>query len=238
MNDLEASRQLENRWRFIKQEAEEKANEIRVSAEEEFNLERLNLLEQEKAKIRKEYERREAQVEVKKKIEYSKQLNEQRIRVLSAREAAIQEIVTEAKLKLREVSKNPTAYKKLLTDLLVQALRKLGEKSATVKCRQVSARRGGSAPLMGGQGDAHPSAAHARMLACVCDGQQRPQHTEQRAARQLQQRHAPPCSVAGWRGGARGRVVRCREGEHHRSLQGSEVVHHPTHLRLIAHRWT
>lgn len=127
-------------------------------------------MEQEKAKIRKEYERREGQVEVKKKMcvwdigrglswfcsydggcggclpklcasspvrlarprfevapayslacsEYSKQLNEQRIKVLSAREAAIQEIVNEAKLKLREVSKNPTTYKKLLTDLLVQ----------------------------------------------------------------------------------------------------------------------
>lgn len=72
------------------QEAEEKANEIKVSAEEEFNLEKLQLLEQEKSKIRKDYERREAQIEVKKKIEYSKQLNEQRIKVLSSREAAIQ----------------------------------------------------------------------------------------------------------------------------------------------------
>ena len=52
--------------------------------------------------------------------EYSKQLNEMRIKVLAAREAAIQEIVAEAKLKLREVSKNPTTYKKLMTDLIVQ----------------------------------------------------------------------------------------------------------------------
>ena len=52
--------------------------------------------------------------------EYSKQLNEMRIKVLAAREAAIQEIVAEAKTKLREVSKNPTTYKKLMTDLLVQ----------------------------------------------------------------------------------------------------------------------
>jgi V-type H+-transporting ATPase subunit E len=137
MDAAEADRQLENMCRFIKQEAEEKANEIRVSAEEEFNLEKLQLLEQEKAKIRKEYERREAQVEVRKKIEYSKQLNEQRIKVLTARESSIQEIVTEAKLRLREVSKNPASYKKLLQDLLVQAMRKLSEKAATVKCRQV-----------------------------------------------------------------------------------------------------
>lgn len=35
---------------------------------QEFNLEKLQLLEQEKTKIRKEYERREGQVEVKKKM--------------------------------------------------------------------------------------------------------------------------------------------------------------------------
>jgi hypothetical protein len=34
--------------------------------QQEFNLEKLQLLEQEKARIRKEYERREAQVDVKK----------------------------------------------------------------------------------------------------------------------------------------------------------------------------
>jgi V-type H+-transporting ATPase subunit E len=91
----QVERQIEQMVRFIKQEAEEKANEIKVSAEEvsqlgctgtlgrpcehmashtplhvsqEFNLEKLQLLEQEKAKIRKEYERRESQVEVKKKM--------------------------------------------------------------------------------------------------------------------------------------------------------------------------
>jgi len=35
---------------------------------QEFNIEKLQLLESEKSKIRKEYERREAQVEVKKKM--------------------------------------------------------------------------------------------------------------------------------------------------------------------------
>lgn len=137
MNEIEVEKQIEQMVRFIKQEAEEKANEIKVSAEEEFNLEKLQLLEQEKAKIRKEYERREGQVEVKKKIEYSKTLNEMRLKVLAAREAAIQEIVAEASVRLRDVSKNPTTYKKLLGDLLVQAMRKLGEKTAVVKCRQV-----------------------------------------------------------------------------------------------------
>lgn len=137
MNEIEVEKQIEQMVRFIKQEAEEKANEIKVSAEEEFNLEKLQLLEQEKAKIRKDYERREGQVEVKKKIEYSKTLNEMRIKVLGARELAIQEIVSEAKIRLRDVSKNPSEYKKLLTDLLVQAAKKLKEKQVVVRARQV-----------------------------------------------------------------------------------------------------
>ncbi|KAF8072606.1 VHA-E1 [Scenedesmus sp. PABB004] len=137
MNELEVERQIEQMVRFIKQEAEEKSNEIRVSAEEEFNLEKLQLLEQEKAKIRKEYERREGQVEVKKKIEYSKTLNEARLKVLAAREAAIQTVVKEARARVREAAKSPAAYKKLMQDLLVQAMRKLGEPTALVRVRQV-----------------------------------------------------------------------------------------------------
>lgn len=43
-----------------------------------------------------------------------------RINVLKAKEAAIQELLSEAKAKLKEVSKNPANYKKLMTDLLVQ----------------------------------------------------------------------------------------------------------------------
>jgi V-type H+-transporting ATPase subunit E len=137
MNEIEVQRQIDQMVKFIKQEAEEKAKEIQVSSDEEFNREKLQLLEKEKGKIRKDYERREAQVEVKKKIDYSKNLNDMRLKVLAAREAAIQEIVHEARNKLKEVSKNPQTYKKLLTDLLTQGMHKLGEKAAIVRCRQV-----------------------------------------------------------------------------------------------------
>ena len=54
--------------RFIRQEAEEKASEIQVAAEEEFQITKLQLLEAEKQKLRREYERRENAIEVKKKV--------------------------------------------------------------------------------------------------------------------------------------------------------------------------
>ncbi|RRT79643.1 hypothetical protein B296_00017971 [Ensete ventricosum] len=82
MNDADVSKQIQQMVRFIHQEAEEKANEISVAAEEvppttlfpafwvlqEFNIEKLQLFEAEKKKIRQEYERKEKQVEIRKKM--------------------------------------------------------------------------------------------------------------------------------------------------------------------------
>ena len=69
MDDTEVQKQINQMVEFIKQEAEEKANEIRVAAEEEFNIEKLQMVEVEKQKIKREYERKESLVSVKKKIE-------------------------------------------------------------------------------------------------------------------------------------------------------------------------
>ncbi|KAE8710790.1 V-type proton ATPase subunit E [Hibiscus syriacus] len=92
MNDADVSKQIQQMVRFIRQEAEEKGNEISVSAEEEFNIEKLQLVEAEKKKIRQEYEKKEKQVEIRKKIEYSMQLNASRIKVLQAQDDVVNEM--------------------------------------------------------------------------------------------------------------------------------------------------
>lgn len=53
---------------FIESEAQEKANEIKVQANEEFAIEKQNLVEAAKRKIRDEYEKKEKLVEVEKKM--------------------------------------------------------------------------------------------------------------------------------------------------------------------------
>ncbi|CAN6483246.1 unnamed protein product [Victoria cruziana] len=68
MNDADVSKQIQQMVRFIRQEAEEKASEISISAEEEFNIEKLQLVEAERRKIRQEYEKKEKQVEIRKKM--------------------------------------------------------------------------------------------------------------------------------------------------------------------------
>jgi V-type H+-transporting ATPase subunit E len=52
--------------------------------------------------------------------EYSKTLNDARLKVLAARETAIQSVVKEARARVRDLARNPGSYKKLLQDLLVQ----------------------------------------------------------------------------------------------------------------------
>ena len=54
--------------KFIQQEASEKAQEIKLKADEEYNIEKLYMVEEEKQKTRQEYERKEKQVEVQKRM--------------------------------------------------------------------------------------------------------------------------------------------------------------------------
>lgn len=53
---------------FIEQEANEKAEEIDAKAEEEFNIEKGRLVQQQRIKIMEYYERKEKQVELQKKM--------------------------------------------------------------------------------------------------------------------------------------------------------------------------
>ncbi|XP_023528922.1 V-type proton ATPase subunit E-like [Cucurbita pepo subsp. pepo] len=136
MNDADVSKQIQQMVRFIRQEAEEKANEISVSAEEEFNIEKLQLVEAEKKKIRQEYEKKEKQVEIRKKIEYSMQLNASRIKVLQAQDDVVNSMKEAASKELLNVSQNEHVYKNLLKDLIVQSLLRLKEPAVLLRCRE------------------------------------------------------------------------------------------------------
>ncbi|XP_057513640.1 V-type proton ATPase subunit E-like [Actinidia eriantha] len=136
MNDADVSKQIQQMVQFIRQEAEEKASEISVSAEEEFNIEKLQLVEAEKKKIRQDFDRKAKQVEVRKKIEYSMQLNASRIKVLQAQDDLVNTMKDSASKELLLVAKDKKAYKKLLKGLIVQSLLRLKEPLVLLRCRE------------------------------------------------------------------------------------------------------
>ncbi|XP_078431655.1 V-type proton ATPase subunit E-like [Wolffia australiana] len=136
MNDADVSKQIQQMVKFIRQEAEEKANEISVSAEEEFNIEKLQLFEAEKRKIKQEFERKEKQVEIRRKIEYSMQLNASRITVLQAQDDLVKAMKEATEKELLHVSHNHETYGPLLKELIVQCLLRLKEPSLLLRCRR------------------------------------------------------------------------------------------------------
>lgn len=68
MDENQVQKQIEQMVKFIRQEAVEKAREIHVKAEEEFNIEKLRMVEAEKARIRSEFERKEKEIDVQKRM--------------------------------------------------------------------------------------------------------------------------------------------------------------------------
>ena len=102
MNDSEIAQQIKQMVAFIHQEATEKAKEIKLKADEEFNIEKLRMVEAEKQKIRNEYERKEKQIEVQKRIAQSNVVRLGRLEALKARDTAMQDILADAAVRLWE----------------------------------------------------------------------------------------------------------------------------------------
>ncbi|KAF6031939.1 hypothetical protein EB796_009759 [Bugula neritina] len=122
---------------FIDQEAREKVDEIETKAEEEFNIEKGRLVQQQRIKIMEYYERKEKQVELAKKIQNSNMLNASRLKVLKAREDHVSVLLDLAKERLASITKDQSRYKSILEGLIAQCLCQLNEKSLMLKCRKV-----------------------------------------------------------------------------------------------------
>ncbi|KAK1663263.1 hypothetical protein QYE76_051422 [Lolium multiflorum] len=136
MDEASVAQQLSQMADFIRNEAVEKASEIEAAAAEEFQIEKLQLVEVEKKKIRQEYERKEKQVDIKKKIEYSMQLNASRIEVLQAQDDLVKSMMESAGKELLCQSQDHQSYKKLLSILIVQSLLRLKESAVILRCRE------------------------------------------------------------------------------------------------------
>jgi len=136
MNPEQVKKQLANMEAFIMKEAREKVNELNARAEEEYTIEKARLVQGEKQKIKKEYERKKKQVEVKNKITFSNKLNQARLRTLKAREDIVLGLRDEAKERLSQISRPGPEYQALLKNLIVQGLVKLSEPQVAVRVRE------------------------------------------------------------------------------------------------------
>jgi len=137
LSDADVQKQIKHMMAFIEQEANEKAEEIDAKAEEEFNIEKGRLVQQQRLKIMEYYEKKEKQVELQKKIQSSNMLNQARLKVLKVREDHVRSVLDEARRRLGEVTKDSGKYKEVVLTLVVQALYQIMEPKVSVRCRQV-----------------------------------------------------------------------------------------------------
>jgi len=135
MNDEEVLSEMNKMVAFIKQEAMEKAREIRVKADEEFAIEKAKLVKQEQTAIDSQYEKRRKQAEVAQKIAKSTQTNKSRLKLLQRREEHIQDLFDTTREQISEIAKDDGRYSQLLEGFILQGLLQLMETNVTVVVR-------------------------------------------------------------------------------------------------------
>ena len=121
---------------FIKQEAMEKAREIEIKANEEFEIEKSKLVRQETDAIDSQYEKKFKQATMSQQITRSTVANKTRLKVLGARQEMLDNIFEEAQKKLAEGAKDKAKYQKALKGLLLEGFYALNEPELQVRARK------------------------------------------------------------------------------------------------------
>ena len=124
---------------FIKQEALEKAQEIKIKADEEFAIEKSKLVRSETASIDAEYAKKMKQAAMSQQITRSTLANKTRLRVLSARQELLDGLFEKAREELKKTSKDKGKYEAVLKGLILEGLYALLEAKVQVRTRKADA---------------------------------------------------------------------------------------------------
>lgn len=124
---------------FIKQEADEKAHEIEMKADQEFAMEKAKLVREEQGAIDTQYEKKSKAAAMSQQITASTVSNKTRLRVLSARQELLDGIFETAAKKLPEVTKDKARYETILKNLVLEGFYALNESNVLVRTRKADA---------------------------------------------------------------------------------------------------
>merc|ERR1712087_767090 len=117
---------------FIDQEAKEKAEEIETKADEEFQIEKGKIVENQRQKVKEHYAKKEKQLNQNKLVQHSHMLNRHRLKVLESRDKMIKDVIENTKHQLTAHKDDP----ELLENLMVQSLLQVTESEVTFRCIQ------------------------------------------------------------------------------------------------------
>lgn len=134
---LQVGQELKKMTAFIKQEALEKAHEIKIKADEEFEIEKTKLVRQETDAIDASYEKKFKQATMSQQITRSTVANKTRLKVLAARQELLDDIFETAENRLADLSaKDKKKYGETLKNLVLEGFYLLTEPELVVRARK------------------------------------------------------------------------------------------------------
>ncbi|KAL4063680.1 ATPase, V1/A1 complex, subunit E [Scleroderma yunnanense] len=136
LNDDEVLSEMNKMVAFIKQEAMEKAREIKVKADEEFAIEKAKLVKQEQQSIDAQYEKRRKGVETAQKIAQSNLTNKSRLQILHRREEQLQDLFEISRAEIAKLAEDEGRYSQFLEGAILQGYLQLLEPKVTIITRE------------------------------------------------------------------------------------------------------
>jgi len=135
MQSSDAERQISQMIEFIKQEAREKAEEIFVKTEAEFNAKKLGQIVKARAELKDEYTAKRKEWASKKRIDRSRKVNSARFEQMRERDRILKELKATISDQLADVGSHPQ-YPSFVKALIVQGLLTILEYTIELRCRE------------------------------------------------------------------------------------------------------
>lgn len=136
LSDQQVDNELRKMTAFIKQEAMEKAREIEIKANEEFEIEKSKLVRQETDAIDGQYEKKFKQASLSQQITRSTVSNKTRLKVLGSRQELLDSIFEDARKKLPDGVKDKSKHQKVLKGLILEGFYAMNEPQLHIRARK------------------------------------------------------------------------------------------------------
>ncbi|CCK70317.1 H(+)-transporting V1 sector ATPase subunit E KNAG_0E00490 [Huiozyma naganishii CBS 8797] len=129
--------ELHKMQQFILKEAQEKAREIQLKADQEYEIEKTAVVRQETASLDANYAARLKAAALKQQIGKSTVANRMRLKVLAERDTALADIFAEARQSLaKKLQGDAAEYKRVMRGLIRESLLRLLEPQVVLRCRE------------------------------------------------------------------------------------------------------
>lgn len=130
---MSEARHIQSMIDFIEREALEKVEELEAAAQEEYDVEKMRVVETEKSKIRALHEKKRVQVDIDCRVSKANFSKNQRMRVMSERAKVMDTLYEATKASILKTISDEKTYQNLLLQFIRESLMSI-RASVTISC--------------------------------------------------------------------------------------------------------